>query len=210
MIHIKGATLKARLDFARARGGEALIEKLKTQPNPVGELARQRVFSLRDFPLQELETLCLVILKELHGGDDMHREMGVYSADEHRALQKIVHGQKTDPHALLEGLCRQFPQYLVGDIGIAAYEKLERGGRIVWHNHRETGRNHCLSSIGYSMRLLENHGVTGVTGRDAECLLRGGKRCVWEFGWQSATGSIRSTSAIRADALQQAIKRQSS
>jgi hypothetical protein len=209
MIQIKGATLKARLDFARERGGEALMEKLKTLPDPVGDLARQRVFSLRDFPLQAMEALCAAIVRELRGGDEMHREMGAFSADEHRALQKIVHGKKTDPHALLQGLCRQFPQYLVGDIGAAVYEKTERGGRIIWSGHGETGRNHCLSSIGYSTRLLENHGVTGATGRDAECLLRKDKRCVWEFSWQTATGAVRSTGAIKAEALQQAIKRKS-
>ncbi len=210
MIQLKGATLKARLDFARNRGGEALINRLKAQPDPVGEMARQRVFSLREFPLQDLEALSAIILKELQGGDEMHRDMGIFSADEHRALQKAVHGQKTDPHALLEGLCRQFPQYLVGEIGEVVYEKTAQGGRIIWSGHRETGRNHCLSSIGYTTRLLENHGITGSQGRDAECLLRGGSRCVWEFNWKTVTGEVRSTGTIKASALQEAIKRQSS
>ena len=209
MIQIKGATLKARLDFARERGGEALMQLLMAQPAPVGELAGQRIFSMRNFPLQEMEKLAAAILRELHGGDKMHMEMGAFSADEHRALQKIVHGQKTDPHALLEGLCRQFPQYMVGNIGVAAYEKSERGGRIIWSGQEETGRNHCLSSIGYSTRLLENHGITGAAGRDGECLTRGDARCVWEFSWQVATGSVRSTGAIKAEAIQQAIKRKS-
>ena len=52
--------------------------------------------------------------------------------------------------------------------------------------------------------------LNGSKGRDAEFLLRGGSRCVWEFNWKTVTGEVRSTGTIKASALQEAIKRQSS
>lgn len=203
MIQIKGSTIKSRLDFARARGGEALIARLRTQPGLVGECASSGMLSMRVFPLQADQQVSEAIRLALGADERIFLEMGAFSANEHRSLQKIVHGQKTDPHEVLRGMPRQFPQYLSGTFGAARYEQDgPRGGRIIWEGHDETCRAHCSSSVGYTVRLLENSGVVGVTGREVECLLGGHRRCVWVFGWRDATG-------LRASQGMPAVKRPS-
>ncbi len=188
MIQIKGSTIKSRLDFARARGGEALLAKLRATPGIVGECASATMLALRTFPLHADQALCEAIRAEMGAGESLFEEMGAFSADEHRNLQNIVHGRKTDPHEILGGIPRQFPQYLLGEFGGARYERDgERAGRVVWEGHRETCRAHCRSSIGYTVRLLENCGVTGVSGRDEQCLLDGDPRCAWRFAWKSVS-----------------------
>ncbi len=197
-IQIKGITIKSRFDFARARGGEPLMVKLRAAPPPVGDLAKSGMLSLREFPIAHDDLLCRFIAEQLKGGEKIYLEMGAFSADEHRNFQKIVHGAKTDPSELLAGIPRQFHQYLSGDIGTARHELVGgRGGRLIWEGHGETYLSHCLSSIGYFVRLLENSGVTSVRGDNMECLAKGHKRCVWEFRWDEVTG-IRSSQKMKA------------
>lgn len=198
-IHIKGMTIKSRLEFARKRGGDPLMEKLRSAPAPVGELANSTMLALREFPLAHDDQLCRFIATQLRAGETIFQEMGAFNADEHRSMQKIVHGVKTDPAALLAGMPRQFPQYLKGGIGTARFEPVgSLGGRILWEGHDETYPSHCLSNIGYVVRLLENSGVTGASGRNAECKAGGGARCVWEFSWTGKTGLRRATESFRA------------
>jgi hypothetical protein len=197
-IQIKGITIKSRLDFARARGGEALVDKMRAAPPPVGELAKSGMLSLREFPLAHDDLLCRFIAEQLKAGEKIYREMGAFSADEHRNFQKIVHGAKTDPFELLAGVPRQFHQYLSGDAGSARYEMLDlHSGRIIWEGHKESYLSHCLSSIGYFIRLLEISGVMGARGENTECLAKGDKRCVWDFKWEAATG-VRHSRIMKA------------
>ena len=209
---IKGNTVKARLDFARVRGGDALVDKLKTEPGAAGELARTQLLSVRDFSIAEVEALTLAIRDELGGGPSLYEEMGAHSADLNRAMQKMVHRANTDPHQLLAGIVREFPLFVVGTIGVVRYEAgpEENTGRIVWEGHTESGLSHCLSSIGYAVRLLQNWGVKGAVGANLECMALGHARCTWEFRWQEATGKLRNTTQIRGDALAERIRRISS
>ena len=206
---IKGNTVKARLDFARTHGGEALIEKLKEEPGPAGELARMPLITVREFPIADVEALSVAIARELGGGPELYEKMGVHSADLNRMLQKIVHRGNTDPHQILAGIVREFPMFVVGDIGRIVYEPdpQEDVGRIIWAGHEETGLSHCLSSIGYTVRVLNNWGVKGAAGANIECMATGGSRCVWEFRWREATGKLRNTSQIRGDALAERIRK---
>lgn len=206
---IKGNTVKARLDFARTHGGEALIAKLKTEPGPAGELARMPLLTVRDFPIADVEALSVAIARELGEGPALYEKMGVHSADLNRMLQKIVHRGNTDPHQILAGIVREFPMFMTGEIGRLVYEPdpQEDAGRMVWTGHAESGLSHCLSTIGYSVRVLTNWGVKGAQGANLECMATGDNRCVWEFRWREATGKLRNTSQIRGDALAERIRK---
>jgi hypothetical protein len=206
---IKGTTVKARLDFARARGGDALVEKLKSELGPVGELSRMQLLTVRDFSVAEVEALALVISRELGGDTMLFAEMGAHSADMNRTMQKMVHRTNTDPHQLLAGIVREFPLFVIGDIGTIRYEPLaeQDAGRITWEGQEESGLSHCLSSIGYAVRVLHNWGVKGAAGANLECMAMGHTRCVWEFRWEEATGKLRNTTQIRSDALAERIRR---
>jgi hypothetical protein len=199
MIEVKGSIIKARFDFAAAEGGPGLLKKLQDAPPPVGPAANALMISLQAFPLATEDAISRFIANLLNSDERIYLKMGAFSADQSRNLQKIVHGRKTDPHALLDGVPRQYPQYLKGYYGEIVYETAgEMGGRIIWQGHNETYLSHCLSSIGYIARLLENSGVTGAAGRNAECLVHGHARCVWEFTWTGVTHVRRPTEAFKA------------
>lgn len=205
---IKGSTVKSRLDFALTHGGEELIQKLKADSGTVGELARTTLLNLRDFPIADVETLSIKIAQELGNGPLQYEKMGAHSAGLNRVMQKLVHRINTDPHVILAGFVREIPMYVTGDIGHIVYEPdpVEKAGRIVWTGHEETGLSHCLSSIGYAVRVLENWGIKGAHGENSECMALGGSRCVWEFRWDEATGNLRNTTQIRSDALAERIR----
>ena len=199
MIEVKGTVIMARLDYAEAKGGPGLLLKLQEAPPPVGPAATAVMLTLQIFPLSTDDAICRFIAEILKRDESIFMEIGAFSADQSRGLQKIVHGAKTDPQELLAGMPRQFPQYLRGDVGTARYEAAgSSGGRIIWKGHTQTYHSHCLSSIGYITRMLENNGVTGVTGRNAECLADGHSQCVWDFTWKEATGMRRSTQSFKA------------
>lgn len=199
MIEVKGTVIKARLDYAEAKGGPGLRMKLQEAPPPVGTAARSVMLTLQSFPLATDDAICRFIAETLKRDERIFEQIGAYSADQSRGLQKIVHGAKTDPHELLGGMPKQFPQYLKGSIGKIHYEPAgESRGRIIWQGHTETYHSHCLTSIGYTTRLLENSGVTGAAGRNAECLVDGHARCVWEFTWKEVTGMRRATQSFKA------------
>ena len=101
--------------------------------------------------------------------------------------------------------------FVTGDIGRIVYEPdpQENAGLILWTGHEETGLSHCLSSIGYAVRVLTNWGIKGARGNNLECMAIGAGRCVWEFHWQEVTGKLRNTSMIRSDALAERIRKNS-
>ncbi len=208
---IKGNTVKARLDFARYHGGEPLIERLKAEPGAAGELARLQLLSVRDFPIADVEALSGAIARELDGGTPLYDKMGAHSADMNRTLQKMIHRVNTDPHQILAGIVREFPTFVTGETGVIAYvfDPGESTGRIVWSGHEESGLSHCLSTIGYAVRVLGNWGVKGAQGANLECMALHDSRCVWEFRWGEITGKLRNTSMIRSDALAERIRKQS-
>lgn len=208
-LRIKGMTVKARLDFARTRGGEALVERLKGLPGPAGDLVRTPLLSVREFAVGDVELLANAIVMELGGDPSIHEEMGAHSADLNRTLLKMVHRTNTDPHQLLRGVIREFPNHLAGEIGAAEYlpDDNGSGGRIVWKGHPESGLSHCLSSIGYATRVLQNWGVKGANGANLRCMHLGHPECVWGFVWESVTGHLRSTRQIKSDALAERIRK---
>ena len=199
MIEVKGTVIKARLDYAESVGGPGLLLKLQEAPPPVGPAATAVMLTLKSFPLATDDAICRCIAECLKRDERIFLEIGAYSADQSRGLQKIVHGVKTDPHDLLGGMPKQFPQYLKGDIGKIHYEPAGKfRGRLVWTGHTQTYHSHCLTSIGYIVRLLENSGITGAAGRNVECRADGHARCVWEFGWREVTGMRRATHSFKA------------
>lgn len=205
---IKGSTVKSRLDFALTHGGDALMQKLKADPGTVGELARATLLAVRDFPIADVEALSIAIARELGNGPSQYEKMGAHTAGMNRVMQKIVHRINTDPHVILAGIVREFPMFVTGEIGRIVYEPdpVEKAGRIVWTGHEEAGLSHCLSSIGYAVRVLGNWGVKGAQGANIECMALGGSRCVWEFRWDAVTGNLRNTTQIRSDALAERIR----
>ena len=208
-LRIKGNTVKSRLDFARTHGGDDLLVRLKGEPGAVGELAGAQLLSIRDFSIDEVEALSAAIARELGEGPSLYEKMGAHTADMNRMMQKIIHKSNTDPHVILAGVVREFPMYVTGEIGHIAYEPdpNEDRGQILWTGHEVTGLSHCLSCIGYAVRVLNNWGVAGAQGANLECLAAGGSRCAWEFRWREATGKLRNTSLIRGDALAERIRK---
>jgi hypothetical protein len=161
------------------------------------------MLTLQSFPLATDDAMCRFIAESLKRDERIFLEIGAFSADQSRGLQKIVHGAKTDPQELLAGIPRQLPQYLKGSVGRIHHEPAGSSrGRIIWQGHTETYYTHCLSSIGYITRLLENSGVTGVSGCNAECLVDGHSRCLWEFTWKGVTGMRRATQSFKAIKIQ--------
>ena len=132
MIQIKGLTIKSRLEFAQAKGGERLMQRLREAPAPVGEIATAPMISLRNFPLATDDAVCRAIGQHLSRDNKIFAEMGIHSADTQRSFQKIILGVKTDPAAIIARFPRHFLLHLSGDIGEAHHEMVDASqGRVI-------------------------------------------------------------------------------
>jgi hypothetical protein len=205
MIHVKGLTIRSRLEYARTAGGERLIQQLREAPAPVGEVVTAPMISVRQFPLSTDDSLCHAIASRLGGDEDENfMKMGAYYADTNRGMQNIVLGVKTDPLALIARIPYELMHYLSGETGAASHEfPAPNSARIIRKGHRECYRSHCVTGVGYFRRVLENAGIEGVRGSSSECVGAGAARCVWEFSWGRVTGLRRDTQALKAIVLPQ-------
>lgn len=199
MIQTKGVVIKSRLEFAQAVGGEWLMQKLRESPPPVGGIAAAPMVSFRVFPLSDDDVLCRTIAKLRGQEPGIYERIGAYYADTNRGVQNAVLGSITDPKLLFARFPKLLLNSLAGDPGTVKHEfPGANQARLVWDNHRGGYESHCLASIGYFARVLENAGVLGVTGRNDECIENGARLCIWDFSWVQATGERRSTKSIKA------------
>jgi hypothetical protein len=198
-IQIRGLTLKSRLDFARSKGGEQLMQYLREEPLPVGVIAVAPMISMHSFPLATNNILCRAIAKQLGQDCQIYREMGAFQADAERPMQNLVIGINREPAVIISSFPRHFLHSISGMIGKVRREMIPPNReRIIWEEHQTSYESFCLANIGYYLRVLESAGVIGVSGSNAECVARGEKRCVWEFAWEQVSGLRRATSSFSA------------
>jgi hypothetical protein len=199
MIQVRGLTLKARLDFAQARGGERLLQQLRSEPAPVGVIAVAPMIAFHSFPLAADDALCRAIVRHLGAGAALYREMGAFHADTERASQNLLIGARTDPAAIVSAIPRHFQHGVSGMTGRLRREMAAPNReRIIWEEHQTSFESFCECTLGYYQRVLENAGVTGVSGESVQCVARGDKRCAWEFSWEHVSGTRRPTSTFAA------------
>ena len=179
---VKGAMVRAHLQFVRDRLGEAALDRtLKALPAAVAAEV-QGVLATTWCTFDSLIVLDRTIAR-IAGRDerDLMRELGRHSAQINLStIYRAFH--RDDIHDFFRNsamLHRKFQ-----DFGDCVYEQIDKThGRISIRNSACYSPTYCSSEAGYLEQVIETHGGTGVMITESACQSAGDDRCTFELRW---------------------------
>ena len=179
---VKGAMVRAHLQFVRDRLGEPTLERtMKALPPAVAA----EVHGILATTWCSFESLIVLdrTIAHVAGRDerDLMRELGRYSAQINLStIYRAFH--RDDIHDFFRNsamLHRKFQ-----DFGDCVYEQVAKThGRISIRNAASYSPTYCSSEAGYLEQVIETHGGTGVVITESACQSGGDDRCTFELRW---------------------------
>lgn len=181
--HVKGAMVRAHLQYVRDRLGEpALARTLATLPPPVAaEVNGVLVSTWCSF--ESLIALDLAIARAAgRSAEELVRELGRYSAQINLStFYRAFH--RDDIHDFFRhsaALHRQFQ-----DFGACSYEQLgPTSARISIRDAACFSPTYCASEAGYLEQVIATHGGTEASVTESACQCAGDGHCMFELRWQ--------------------------
>lgn len=179
---VKGAMVRAHLQFVRDRLGEAAMTKTIAA---LPEAVAQEVQGVLTGTWCAFESLILLdrAISRAAGKDEreLMRELGRYSAQINLStVYRAFH--RDDIHEFFRHsatLHRQFQ-----DFGTCEYEHLGEGhGRISVRDAACYSPAYCSSETGYLEQVIATHGATSVSVTETSCKCAGDDRCTFELKW---------------------------
>jgi predicted hydrocarbon binding protein len=180
---VKGAMVKAHLQFVRDRLGESVLQRTiaALPPKVAAEVDGILVSTWCSF--ESLVVLDLTIA-QIAGRDprELMRELGRYSAQINlTTLYRAFN--RDDIHEFFRHsatLHRQFQ-----DFGVCAYEQLgETSGRITIRNAACFSPTYCSSEAGYLEQVIATHGGTASSVSESTCQCANDDHCTFELRWR--------------------------
>lgn len=180
--HVKGAMVRAHLQFVRDRLGEPALEQtLKALPADVAA----EVHGILATTWCAFESLIVLdrTIARVAGRDerDLMRELGKYSAQINLStIYRAFH--RDDIHDFFRNsamLHRKFQ-----DFGDCEYEQVAKThGRISIRNSTCYSPAYCASETGYLEQVIATHGGTSASVTESACQATGDDRCTFELRW---------------------------
>jgi predicted hydrocarbon binding protein len=179
---VKGAMVRAHLQFVRDRLGEAAMTKTLASMPPAVAQEVQGVLTGTWCAFENLILLDRAIARAA-GKDEreLMRELGRYSAQINLStVYRAFH--RDDIHEFFRHsamLHRQFQ-----DFGTCEYEHLGEGhGRISVSGAVCYSPAYCSSEVGYLEQVIATHGGTAASVTETACQCTGDDRCTFELRW---------------------------
>jgi uncharacterized protein (TIGR02265 family) len=182
---IKGGVLKARLEFVRARAGEAgLAAVLARLPRDDQEVLRGWVLPITWYPLDLNLRLDDAIAAVLSPGDRdrVFVEMGRASADSNLGGPQHPYVREGDPHFLLRATPQIYAAYY--QVGRRTYERTgETSAVLRTYDAESVTRTDCLTVVGWHQRAIEMCAGKAVRVVETRCRARGDPHCEYHCEW---------------------------
>jgi uncharacterized protein (TIGR02265 family) len=181
--HVKGAMVRAHMQFVRARLGEETLTRMMAAlpPQVAAEVNGILVSTWCSF--ESLIALDLAIAR-LAGREpaEIMRELGRYSAEINLStLYRAFH--RDDIHEFFRrsaNLHRQFQ-----DFGECVYEQLgPTSARISIRNAACFTPAYCSSEAGYLEQVIATHGGTDASVSESACQCGSDDHCTFEMRWR--------------------------
>ena len=192
MGRIKGAAIRARLEFLRGRyGDEALQRAIETLDEMDQVVLSGTVLPSIWYPFQVLVNLDEAVRRELGGGgNDMFEEAGEHVARQHaRSIYKVFF-RETEPERVLKLSACIFSNYYSGLGRVSIRSSADgRSGRLSVNDSTSAARPHCLTTMAYFRGVLEACTEMTVSARETRCKCWGDDACEFDFGWQAVLKS---------------------
>ena len=182
---IKGGVIKARLEFVRARAGEAgLDEVLARLPREDQEILRGWILPITWFPLDLNLRLDDAIAAVMSPGDreQIFVQMGRASADSNLGGPQRPYVREGDPHFLLRATPQIYAAYY--KVGRRTYERTgETSAVLRTYDAENVNPTDCLTVVGWHERAIELCGGKAVKVTETLCRTRGDPHCEYHCEW---------------------------
>ena len=179
---VKGAMVRAHLQFVKDRLGDAMLAKTFDALPPAVSAEVNGILPSTWCSFESLIALDRTIAR-VAGRDqrDLMRELGRYSAEINLStVYRAFH--REDIHGFFRHsatLHRQFQ-----DFGTCVYEPLGDGyARISIRDAVCYSPSYCSSEIGYLEQVITSHGGTSAAVTESACQCAGDDRCTFELRW---------------------------
>lgn len=180
--HVKGAMVRAHVQFVRDRMGEDGVNRTLNLLPPVIAEEIHGVLTSSWYPFESLVRLDRAIAR-VSGENEAHlmRELGRYSAQIN--LSTVYRAfRRDDIHDFFRRgatLHRQFQ-----DFGTADYQQIApTHGRIQILDAACYSPIYCGSEAGYIEEVIAIHGGTAADVRETSCVCAGDATCTFELMW---------------------------
>ncbi|HEU4385890.1 MAG TPA: TIGR02265 family protein [Anaeromyxobacteraceae bacterium] len=182
---IKGGVLKSRLEFVRARTGEAGLGAVLARLPPADQEAlRGWILPTTWYPLDLNLRLDEAIAVVLSPGDRdrLFVEMGRASADSNLGGPQRPYLREGDPHFLLRAAAQIYAAYY--GVGRRTYERTgETSAVLRTFDAENVTRTDCLTVVGWHQRAIEMCGGKAVRVEETRCRTRGHPHCEYHCEW---------------------------
>ena len=182
---IKGGVIKSRLEFVRARAGEAGLEAVLARlPREDREVLRGWILPITWYPLDLNLRLDDAIAMVLSPGDRdrVFLEMGRASADSNLGGPQRPYVREGDPHFLLRAAPQIFSAYY--RVGRRTYGRTgETSAVLRTYDAENVTRTDCLTVVGWHQRAIELCGGKAVRVAETRCRTRGDPHCEYRCEW---------------------------
>lgn len=181
--HVKGAMVRAHLQFVRDRAGEAALARTLAALPPAVAAEVDGILVSTWCSFENLIALDLAIARVAgRDADGLVRELGRYSAQINLStFYRAFH--RDDIHDFFRysaALHRQFQ-----DFGTCIYEQLgPTSARISIRDAACFSPTYCASEAGYLEQVIATHGGRGTSVTESACQCADDDHCTFEMRWQ--------------------------
>lgn len=182
---VKGGVVKSRLEFVKARAGEAGLEAVLARlPREDQEVLRGWVLPITWYPLDlnlRLDDAIAAVLSP-RDRDRIFVEMGRASADSNLGGAQRPYVREGDPHFLLRATPQIYAAYY--QVGRRTYERTgETSAVLRTFDAEDVTRTDCLTVAGWHQRAIEMCGGRDVRVTETLCRTRGHPHCEYRCEW---------------------------
>lgn len=188
MGRIKGAAIRARLEFLKSRHGEEALRRAIGSLDEMDQVVLSgTVLPSIWYPFQVLVNLDEAVRRELSAdGNDLFEDAGDHVARQHAKSIYKVFFRETEPERVLKLAACIFSNYYSGLGRVSIRPAADgRSERVTVADSTAAARPHCLTTMAYFRGVLEACTGLGVTSRETSCKCWGDDACEFEFSWQA-------------------------
>jgi len=188
MGRIKGAAIRARLDYVRARHGDGTLARILPRlPDVDRAVLEGTLLPSAWYPFRILERLDRALVAEVPGDEEeIFDEAGRHVAHQHATSIYRVFFREDDPDRVLRVASCVFSSYYSG-LGRAAVVGLGEGSRRIRVEAADaTSRGHCRATLAYFREVLVACTARSVRARELRCRCWGDDHCEFDFAWEPA------------------------
>jgi hypothetical protein len=185
MGRIKGAAIRARLDYVRARHGDGTLARILPHlPDVDRAVLEGALLPSAWYPFRILERFDRALVAEIPGDEEaIFDDAGRHVAHQHARSIYRVFFRDDDPDRVLRVASCVFSSYYSG-LGRAAVVGVEDGSRRIQVEAADvTSRGHCRATLAYFREVLVACTARVVRARELSCRCWGDGECAFDFSW---------------------------